>query len=87
MIAIIIFYFLDAYYLKLENQFREGFNASAKKIRDGTFSSDDLFNLKPEGSECKFWLKSIGSLSTWPVYIGMFGLLLLAYKISPGVCS
>lgn len=30
---ILIFYFVDAYYLKLENQFREGFKLAATRIQ------------------------------------------------------
>lgn len=65
LIPIILFYFLDAYYLKLENQFREGFNASAKKIRENTFSQADLFILHPKGAELTYWLKAITSPPTW----------------------
>lgn len=85
LIPIFLFYFLDAYYLKLENQFREGFNDSAKKIRENTFAQADLFKLHPKGSELKYWLKATTSPATWPVYFGLFGLLIWAYKLSLGM--
>lgn len=80
LIPILIFYFLDVYYLKLENQFRESFNSSAKNIQQGVFSPESLFSIHPEGLEKEFWLKAIVSFSTWPVYLGLFSLLVFAYK-------
>lgn len=81
LIPIIIFYFLDVYYLKLENQFRNGFNLCAKKIQNDDFFKDDLFNMLPSGSESEFWLKAVTSPSTWSVYFGLFGLLVVSYKM------
>ena len=78
---IFIFYILDAYYLKLENQFRNGFNESAKRIRQQEFTTAHLFKLLPVGSERDFWLKAVTSLSTWPVYLGMLALAALAYLL------
>ncbi|EIJ35945.1 hypothetical protein [Thiothrix nivea] len=82
--AVFIFYALDAYYLMLENRFREAFNASAKKIADGEFARSDLFVLKPQGSVARFLLKAFTSPATWPVYMGMLLLLVVAYKLAGG---
>ena len=78
---IFIFYLLDAYYLKLENQFREGFSHSAKLIQQGQFCKDNLFSLKPKGGEIRLWIKAVTSPSTWFVYIGLLALVVLAYAI------
>jgi len=78
---IAIFYFLDSYYLMLENRFREGFNESAKKINGGRFTQSDLFEMYPKGSELGLWLKSITSFATWPVYLGLFALVVFSYKL------
>lgn len=81
---LLIFYLLDAYYLKLENQFRNGFNHSAKLIQKNQFTQDNLFVMKPIGSEIELWIKAVTSPSTWPVYIGMLFLIVLAYAIVGG---
>ena len=79
VLAILIFYCLDAYYLMLENRFRVGFNLAAEKIAGGTFDKADLFQLKPAGSVRRFLLKAFTSPATWPVYLGLLGLSVLAY--------
>lgn len=82
IIATLIFYALDAYYLMLENRFREGFNASTTKIAAGSFGRVDLFQLKPSGSVKALLLKAFTSPATWPVYSGMLLLSVLAYMWS-----
>ena len=82
--AVFIFYALDSYYLMLENRFRAAFKASAEKIAAGEFSRSDLFDLRPQGSEAKLFLKAFTSPATWPVYFGMFALLVVAYKLASG---
>lgn len=76
-----ILYFLDSYYLMLENRFREGFNASAKKVRKGIFSSSELFRLLPMGSEKALWLKAVTSFATWPVYFGLLIVVVFGYAV------
>lgn len=81
---VIIFYLLDAYYLKLENQFRNGFSHSAKLIQKDEFHKENLFAMRPMGGEIEFWIKGVTSPSTWLVYIGMLALIVLAYAIVEG---
>ena len=47
ILPILLFYFVDCYYLVLENQFRDSYDHDAKKIQKGTFTRKDLFNLNP----------------------------------------
>lgn len=84
IVPIIIFYVMDAYYLKLENQFREGFKIAAKRIQTNQFRKEHLFQLSPAGSEKTFWLKALTSPSTWIVYFGMIALVVVAQKIVDG---
>ena len=81
-IPILIFWFLDAYYLGLENKFRDSVNASAKKIRESNFLLADLFVIKADGSLPAQMRKGFFSWATWPVYLGLLGLLLLAFKFT-----
>ena len=47
VLPIVLFYFVDCYYLVLENQFRDSYDLDAKKIQNGSFTRKDLFNLNP----------------------------------------
>ncbi len=80
--ALFVFYFLDSYYLMLENRFRNGFMASAELIAEGRFPKSKLFELKPMGDEGRFYLKALTSPATWPVYLGMLGVVITAYMMS-----
>lgn len=82
LIPVLICYCLDAYYLMLENRFRAGFNQAAAKIAQQTFAQADLFNLSPAGSKRQFLLKAFTSPATWPVYLGLLALLIIAFKLS-----
>lgn len=77
-IPIIIFWFLDAYYLGLENQFRDAFNVSMNKLRSNRLTLDDLFKVKADGSIPIHILKGFTSWATWPVYLGLLLLITLA---------
>ena len=81
LFPIAIFYFLDSYYLMLENRFRDGFDESALKIREGSFKQSDLFKMHPKGSEFEHWLKSFTSFATWPIYLGLMALVIFSYKL------
>lgn len=80
-LTILILFFLDSYYLMLENRFRTGFDASAEKVRKGKFTSEELFRLLPMGSEKAFWLKAFTSFATWPVYVGLLAVVVFGYVV------
>ncbi|BCG65540.1 MAG: hypothetical protein methR_P3385 [Methyloprofundus sp.] len=81
-VPIMIFWFLDAYYLGLENKFRAAANASAEKIHTSTFFLADLFVVQADGSIPAQMRKGLFSWGTWPVYLGLLGLLCLVYQFS-----
>lgn len=79
LIPVLLFLFLDAYYLGLERGFRLVYNEFIKKLHDGSAKSSDLylFNLSPQSAN--IWLstsKAILSTSVWPFYF--FLILMLA---------
>lgn len=86
LIPILICYCLDSYYLMLENRFRAGFDQTAAKLADGSFTRQDLFKLSPAGCRCGLLWKAYTSPATWPVYLGLLALLLVAFKLSSGSC-
>ena len=84
LIPVLICYCLDVYYLMLENRFRAGFNQAASKIAQQTFTRADLFKLSPAGCQRQLLLKAFKSPATWPVYLGLLVLLMVAYKLAFG---
>lgn len=77
-IPILIFWFLDAYYLGLEKQFRDAFNVSMNKLRSNRFTAEDLFQVKTDGTIPNHILLGFTSWATWPVYLGLLILMTLA---------
>jgi hypothetical protein len=84
LIPVLICYSLDAYYRMLENRFRLGFKQAATKVAQQIFTRSDLFNLSPGGCKSQLLLKAFSSPATWPVYLGLLALLILAFKLSIG---
>ena len=80
LMPIIAFGFLDIYYLGLEKQFREAFNESMTKLRAECFTVDDLFTIKATGKvpASRHTIMALCSWSTWPVYIGLLLVMLVA---------
>jgi hypothetical protein len=66
-----LFLLLDAYYLSLERRFRNSYNDFITKLHKGKLSSDDLFDVGPEGPGVKAFLTSLVSFSVWPFYLAL----------------
>ena len=81
ILTALVFFYLDCYYLMLENRFRDGFNDSAKKIQMGKFPQSSLYVMLPLGTEKEHWKKAFKSNSTWPLYGGLIVLLILGYLV------
>lgn len=81
LVPIGLFFLLDAYYLGLERQFRERYNAFIGKLHDGAAEVDDVFIVTPGGpiSSMKGTFVACGSVSVWPFYT-LLALMLLAVR-------
>ncbi|MCW3995079.1 MAG: hypothetical protein NWE98_02875 [Candidatus Bathyarchaeota archaeon] len=69
---IVLFLFLDSYYLSLEIRFRDRYNAFIKKLHNEEATIDDVFIVTPvKGFKniAKSSLKAVASLSVWPFYL------------------
>lgn len=71
LVPISLFLFLDAYYLGLEQRFRDSYNDFIKKLHSGEAEIEDVFIVNPgEG----VWItlsatfKAALSFSVWPFY-------------------
>jgi hypothetical protein len=66
-----LFLLLDAYYLGLEREFRDAYNAFVKKLHSGEATVEDVFILAP-ASGLKPRVRAVGSAilseSVWPFY-------------------
>ena len=81
LIAIIptfLFLVLDAYYLGLENGFRNSYNEFIGKLHGEEIKSTDLFAVVPKGSPIKLFFKSLISFSVWPFYLTLFFMIYIA---------
>jgi hypothetical protein len=67
----LVFFALDAYYLGLERMFRDSYRIFIKRLHEKKISSNDLFSIKPTGSQIKNLLRAIISFSIYPFYIGL----------------
>ena len=82
LVPLLLFLFLDSYYLGLEQRYRNTYNDFIKKLHDGTATIDDVYVVSPGSG---FWLtlsstlKAGLSVSIWPFY-GLIVLMLWAVR-------
>ncbi len=83
-----LFLFLDAYYLALEQAFRQSYDAFVAKLHDGAVTLSDLYVVKPGRPVGRQMLVSLRSTSVWPFYLALVVAILLVcllgYFLPPG---
>jgi hypothetical protein len=87
LIPVALFYFLDSYYLHLEQQFRERYNWVVEKHHDGGLEDKELYFIKPGNEK---WPKALKSPSTWPVYFAkaiLIGIVNVGVLCWPPTCA
>lgn len=70
-IPILLFLFLDTYYLLLEKEFRSTYTDFLRKLHFGGVAVDDVFFVAPHAGVPRTslaFLKAFGSVSVWPFY-------------------
>ncbi|MCI5144700.1 MAG: hypothetical protein D3923_04055, partial [Candidatus Electrothrix sp. AR3] len=78
VIPVLLFCFLDAYYLALEKQFRAAYGSFIQKLHDGELLESELYRVKTDGTLPKTFVESLFSWAVWPFYGGMFGVIIVA---------
>lgn len=80
-VPIVLFLFLDAYYLGLERLFRDAYNRFIRKLHEGTATIKDVFIIAPGGTGAvlRATVAASLSLSIWPFY-GLLVVMLLLVK-------
>jgi hypothetical protein len=86
-LPIVLFMFLDAYYLGLERRFRTCYETFVQKLHNGTASVEDAFLIAPRLKVRGLFLEAgqaLLSFSIWPFYLGLAGILwFLSTRLAP----
>jgi len=83
LVPILLFFFLDSYYLGLELRFRESYNKFIKKLHSGEATLEDLYILNPSGGGAKPIASTFNaavSFSIWPFYSLLVVMLGAVYR-------
>lgn len=83
LIPAVLFMFLDAYYLALEQAFRRSYDSFVDKLHDGAVTLADLYVVKPGRPIGRQILVSLRSTSVWPFYLALVVAILLVWLLSP----
>lgn len=83
VVPISLFFFLDAYYLGLERQFRDVYNGFVRKLHAKNATIEDIFIVNPGSSV----IKAIGSTisasvsgAVWPFY-ALLAVMLIVVRV------
>jgi len=82
-IPIVLFLFLDSYYLGLERFFRGMYNEFINKLHSNTATVNDVFTVSVDADFKEticFIFKALWSISIWPFY-GLLGLMLIIIRV------
>ena len=74
-VPLVLFLGLDMYYLALERRFRSSYNAFLRKLRNGDVTAADLYEVTPGGSPVTSWAATVTSISIWPFYLVLAGVI------------
>ena len=77
LIPVLMFCFLDAYYLSLERKFRGAYSSFLDKLHGSTLNINELYRVTVDRKLPTNFLSALLSWSVWPFYLGMMGLALL----------
>ena len=81
---VLLFYFLDSFYLGLEKRFILLENKFIGLLKSNLDFDKDIYVLSPRnmGSDCEYTWKGMKSWSTFPFYIALLVILVLLYYFS-----
>ena len=68
LVPLFLFLLLDVYYLSLERRFRCSYKRVLTKLRDGTYSEDDAYQIIPVDLTVRILMKSLSSPSVYLYY-------------------
>lgn len=80
LIPILLFFFLDSYYLGLERGFRATYNHFVSKLHNSTATTQDLFVIRPPKG-FKLWGTTLGSAFS-PAVLPFYGILAITVVLA-----
>lgn len=81
LIPTFLFFCLDAYYLALEQAFRNAYDVFVSRLHAGQLCREDLFVIAPKGEIVPQFLRAIRSFSIFPFYAVLTGMILVAKRL------
>ena len=69
LLPTLLFLFLDAYYLALEQGFRKSYEAFVKKLHRNEVELSDIYKVRPVGRARRQIWTSVLSFAVWPFYL------------------
>lgn len=81
IIPILLFLFLDTYYLALEKSFRNSYGDFIEKLHRSLLVVSDFFVVNPKGDLICEFFNSLISISIWPFYLVLLIMVLIAKKL------
>ena len=82
LLPTLFFLLLDAYYLALEQTFRNSYNAFVSKLHRGDVCLSDLYAVSPGGRVGRQLLVSLRSTAIWPFYLMLVVAVLLVWQFA-----
>ena len=81
LIPVLLFCFLDAYYLAQERAFRESYNDFVRRMHNGTATTQDLFKVAPVRgfNIAQYTFGSLSSFAIYPFYLTLLSMIGLSY--------
>ena len=80
IVPVVLFVFLDAFYLGLERRFRGSYNTFIQKLHANEATVEDAFIVDPGGGfrvTSASTIRAFGSLSVWPFYLTLVLMLVV----------
>ena len=81
LLPTLLFCILDAYYLALEQAFRNSYNDFVRKLHRGEVALTDIYRVVPTGPIPRQMMVSLRSTAVWPFYGMLAVAILLVWKI------
>ena len=88
LIPTCLFLCLDAYYLALEQSFRNSYDAFVEKLHERAIVSRDLYVVRRHGNAIRTdGLRRLGSTAIWPFYSALAATILLVWQFDRIIAS
>jgi hypothetical protein len=91
LLPTVLFFFLDTYYLSLEQRCRNSYNSFIDKLHSRKIVAEDLYAVVAQGKPFPTFVQKFLSFAIWPFYVGltavivffdMWGLALMSHAAS-----